>query len=71
MNLTLQNGIPVSVDRKKIHELGPHISGGSFIKVNGHSYLVKETIEEILKLKKEDPIILAAALEYVSLPEKC
>jgi len=53
MNLTLQNGIPLSVDREKIHELGPHIAGGSFIKVNGHTYLVTETVEKILKLKDD------------------
>jgi hypothetical protein len=53
VNLTLQNGIPLTVDRKKVTEFGPHIAGGSFIKVNGHQYLVTETVEEILKLKDD------------------
>ena len=53
MNLTLPNGIPISVDRSKMTEFGPHIGGGSFIKVNGHRYLVTETVEEILKLKDD------------------
>ena len=54
MKLTLLNGLPVLVDRKKVTEFGPHIDGGSFIKVNGHRYLVTETVEEILKLKEND-----------------
>lgn len=48
MNLTLNNGIPLKVDRKKITEFGPHINGGSFIKVSGQQYLVQETVEQIL-----------------------
>jgi len=53
MNLTAQNGIVLTIDRKKMTEFGPHIGGGSFIKVNGHRYLVTETVEEILKLKDD------------------
>ena len=49
MKLTSENGLTITVDRKKITEIGPHVNGGSFIKVNGHSYIVKELVEEILK----------------------
>jgi hypothetical protein len=53
VNLTTQNGLVLNVDRKKMTEFGPHIAGGSFVKVNGHNYLVTETVEEILKLKDD------------------
>jgi hypothetical protein len=52
LRLTLQNELPLTVDRKRIIEFGPHARGGSFIKVGGNRYLVKESVEEILKAKE-------------------
>jgi hypothetical protein len=54
MKLTLKNGIPLDVDREKILEIGPHVSGGSFIKVGSQTYLVTEKVETILKMKEID-----------------
>lgn len=48
MILTTPNGAKITVDRKKITEMGPHINGGSFVKVGAHRYIVTEQIEEIL-----------------------
>jgi hypothetical protein len=52
LRLTLQNELPLTVERRKITEFGPHVKGGSFIKVGGIRYLVKEPVEEILKAKE-------------------
>ena len=52
MNLTAPNGSKITVDEKKILEFGPHIAGGSFIKVGSQRYLVKESVEEILNDRK-------------------
>jgi hypothetical protein len=48
MKLTAPNGSVITVDRKKILEMGPHVDGGSFVKVGAHRYIVTEQIEEIL-----------------------
>ena len=39
----------IEVDREKIISFGPHIDGGSFVQVNGLSYHVTESLEEITK----------------------
>lgn len=52
MILTAQNGSKITVDKDNILEFGPHINGGSFIKVGSHRYLVQETVEEILGDRK-------------------
>ena len=50
MKLTsFDNGIAIEADKEKITAFGPHADGGSFVKVNGLSYHVKENLEEITK----------------------
>lgn len=63
MNLTGRNGVKINVDRKKVLEMGPHIDGGSFIKVGSQRILVQEPVEEILK---QSPI--AGVPEVLKLP---
>ncbi len=53
MNLTLMNGLHVKVDKDKIDSFGPHVDGGSAIIVNGNTYHVEETVEQIMKLSKD------------------
>ena len=48
MKLTAPNGSTINVEKKKILEMGPHIGGGSFVKVGAHRYLVQEEVEAIL-----------------------
>ena len=45
---SFHNGATIHVDREKITDIGPHIDGGSTVKVNGYIYHVQETVEEIL-----------------------
>jgi len=52
MQLTLMNGIPLKVNKEKISDIGPHIDGGAAIIVNGNTYHVEETVDQILKLSK-------------------
>ena len=50
MKLTaFSNGMTIEVDKEKITAFGPHADGGSFVKVNGLFYHVKENLEEITK----------------------
>jgi len=52
LNLTVQNGIHVSIDREKINSISPHIDGGSvIITTNGNSIHVVESVNEILSNK--------------------
>ncbi len=52
MKLTsFHNGMIIDVDREKISDIGPHIDGGSIVKVNGYTYHVQELVNEILKNK--------------------
>ena len=46
---SFHNGAIIDVDRKKITDIGPHIDGGSTVKVNGYIYHVQESVNEILK----------------------
>lgn len=39
----------IEVDKDKITAFGPHADGGSFVKVNGLSYHVTESLEDISK----------------------
>jgi hypothetical protein len=43
------NGVIIDVDKKKVTSFGPHKDGGSFVQVNGLTYHVQETLEEITK----------------------
>lgn len=49
MQLTLMNGIPVKVDPAKIESMGPHVDGGSVVKVNGNVFHVSEDLEKMFK----------------------
>ena len=45
MKLTsFENGLTIDIDEKKIESFGPHIDGGSFIKVNGYVIRVAEVL---------------------------
>ena len=46
---SFHNGAIIDVDRKRITDIGPHIDGGSTVKVNGYIYHVQEPVNEILK----------------------
>jgi len=39
----------IDVDREKISDIIPHVDGGTIVKVNGYTYHVQETVNEILK----------------------
>ena len=39
----------IDIDREKISDIGPHIDGGAVVKVNGYTYHVQESVNEILK----------------------
>ena len=46
---SFHNGAIIDVDRKRISDIGPHVDGGSTVKVNGYIYHVQELVKEILE----------------------
>lgn len=54
MILTALNGSKVIVQSKHVASYGPHIEGGSFIKIGSVPIHVTETPEKITQLMKND-----------------